>query len=816
MQILKFGGSSVSSPERIRAVIDIVRDASAKDSTVVVVSAFGGVTDSLLQISRLAAASDEGYRDLLGPLVQRHFDAIDALFSGINADSVRVQIEEWVTNLRDTLHGVFLVKELSPRSKDFIQSFGERCSAAIVAGAMSAHSVHAEFVDARGLVRTNEQFGNAAVDFESTAANIRRHFELHKEIQVVTGFIGSSPSGHTTTLGRGGSDLTAAIFGAALKVSEIQLWTDVDGMLTADPRKVPKAFPIPSLSYEEAMELCHFGAKVIYPPTMQPARDHGIPIRICNTFRPDQPGTRVELEPKHHGYVVSGVSSIPGIALLRLEGSGMVGVPGISMRLFGALAREKVNVVLISQASSEHSICWAVSPEQADLARSVVDAEFELEQRAKLVEAVLVERDLAVVSVVGENMRRIPGIAARLFQALGCNGVNVVAIAQGSSELNISVVVGSGDEAKALNAIHDQFFLSKTKSLNVHLAGVGLIGSTFLSQVEAQRAELLERYSLDLRIVLLANSKRCLAAPKGVELSNWLEALSDGAKTNSFADVVSKVKELNLPNSVFVDCTASDEVASAYPDLLRLSVSVVTPNKRAQSGSVDSFRQLKEAVASSNAELLYETSVGAGLPIISTLSDLRKSGDQILGLEAVLSGTLSYIFNTFSQNASFSAVVSAARERGFTEPDPREDLNGLDVARKLLILGREAGLDLEPEDIDLENLVPEDCRAVDSVDDFLQRLRSYDEHFGKRLKAAADKGCKLCYIAALRAGRASVALEEIGPDHPFFGLSGSDNIVAFKTTRYSERPLVVKGPGAGADVTAAGVFADVIRLANYM
>ncbi|MCC6279351.1 MAG: bifunctional aspartate kinase/homoserine dehydrogenase I, partial [Saprospiraceae bacterium] len=685
----------------------------------------------------------------------------------------------------------------------------------------------AEFLDTRDVVRTDAHFGSAKVDFEETNRLITQHYAAHPKVQAVTGFIGSTADGLTTTLGRGGSDYTAAIIGAALDAEVIEIWTDVDGVLTADPRRVKKAFTLPSMTYREAMEMSHFGAKVIYPPTILPALAKSIPLRIKNTFNPSFEGTYIGENPPAETQVASGtdsgwagaikgISSINQVCLLTLQGSGMFGVPGIAARLFNALAQVGVNIVIITQGSSESSITFAVSPAQAKLAQRAAEKEFAYEIRETLIEPLKIETDLSVVAVVGENMRYRPGISGRLFQALGKNGVNIVAIAQGSSELNISVVVNAMYETKALNAIHEAFFLSDTKTLHLYMVGVGLIGSTLLRQIQSQADFLREKRNLEIKIVGLANSRRMLLTENGVPLEDWKNALETG-EPFSMLRFTEQMKAFNLPNAIFVDNTASGDVAGFYEQILDASISVSTPNKVAASSPYAHYLRLKQLANQRGVQWRYETNVGAGLPIITTLNDLIHSGDRIVKIEGILSGTLSFIFNTFcdpSQQGSFSAIVREAKKRGLTEPDPRDDLSGSDVRRKLLILARESGLPLESSDVEVEQILPEICVRATSVDQFFEALEQSDSYFEDLRKTAADEGKVLRFVAKLEEGKAAIVLQQFDQSHPFYFLSGSDNMVVFTTERYRERPLVVRGPGAGAEVTAAGVFAEVIGMSG--
>lgn len=802
MKILKFGGTSVKTAERIKDVIAIIKQSGTK---IAVVSALGGVTDDLINTARKAAAGDKNYLLDFKQIQNRHLEAAKK----IAPQKSLPQIRETIKELEAILHGIFLLKEISNRSLDLVMSFGERLSAIIVSA-----GANAEFLDTRALIKTDENFGHARVDFIASDKNIQEYFSKHKKLQIATGFIASTYQGETTTLGRGGSDYTASILGAALSVEEIEIWTDVDGIMTADPRKTDKAFSLHQLSYAEAMELSHFGAKVIHPPTMQPALNKSIPIRIKNTMNPAFEGSVISKYSEPGKFPIKGISSISNISLLQVQGSGMIGIAGISHRLFGALAKERISIILISQASSEQSICFAIDPKSADLAKKAIEEEFALEIGAHQIDTVSVENDLSIIAVVGENMKRQPGTSGKLFQALGRNGINVIATAQGSSELNISIVIPKKDETKAISALHDALFLSDAKALNIFLVGTGLIGKTLLKQFNENAARIKEDQSLEIKVIALADSKKMLFDSKGIAIQNW-EKLLDASKEKSDLKIfVEKMCELNLPNSIFVDCTASEKVAAHYIDILKSSISIATPNKKANSGKLDDYIKLALAASKSNARFYYEANVGAGLPILGTLKDLQYSGDTIVKIEAVLSGTLSYIFNSFTGDKKFYKVVREAQEKGYTEPDPRDDLNGLDVARKLLILARETGRAIDLDDIKVENLIPEKCRKASSIEEFFAELEKSEDYFQQKKLTAERNNEKLCYIATLDSNGAKVELKSINAKHPFYSLSGSDNIISFTTSRYKETPLVVKGPGAGAEVTAGGVFADILKISN--
>ncbi len=818
MKVLKFGGTSVGSPETIAALIEILKKYYAENARLAVVfSAFSKVTDALISLADKAGRGDNSYLADFETVKNRHLDAAETLLAGATEKFKSEAFAHIFHNFNDlagVLQGIFLLREVSPRSLDFVCSFGERNSTYIISRAMQLAGIPTDFLDAREVVRTDAQFNSARVNFPETNKNIVDYFEKNPNVQAITGFIGSTADGLTTTLGRGGSDYTAAIFGAALDAEAIEIWTDVDGVLTADPRRVKKAFTQPTISYREAMEMSHFGAKVIYPPTIMPALTKNIPILIKNTFHPDFPGTFIGpgQEEKRLPGAITGISSINQICLLTLQGSGLFGVPGISARLFGALAGAGVNVVIITQASSESSITFAVSPGQAELAKSAAEKEFLFEIRENLVEPLRIERDLSVVAVVGENMRYRPGIAGQLFQALGKNGVNIVAIAQGSSELNITVVISAHHETKALNAIHEAFFLSDSKTLNIFIVGVGLIGSTLIRQMEKQAKYLSEKRNLEIRVVGLANSRQMIFNENGLDLSIWESNLKSADHHFSISKFVGEMKKMNLPNAIFIDNTASAEVASFYEQILDASISISTPNKLAASGSFLQYIKLKKLAEKRGVSWRFEANVGAGLPIISTLGGLIQSGDKILKIEGVLSGTLSFIFNNFKSGKKFSEIVRQAKALGLTEPDPRDDLSGSDVRRKLLILTRESGIKMEENDIQLEPLLPAACLEPDTVEGFFEELEKHDGHFERLIQIAENEGLALRFVAKLEGRNASIGLQKVSQEHPFFFLSGTDNMVVFTSERYRERPLVVRGPGAGAEVTAAGVFAEVIGM----
>lgn len=816
MKVLKFGGSSVGSVDAIERVINIISDKKENDgSLIVVVSAFAGVTNQLLKTANLAADGDLEYHQLLEQIEKRHLESINTLIPVSRRSKVITAFKLLFNELEDVLQGVSLTHELSHKTLDFVTGFGERFSAQILSEALNSRNVRALYTDARQLIKTDDRFGEARVHTHLTYKNIRAYAEHNSEqVLVVTGFISSTEKNETSTLGRGGSDYTASLFGAAVKAEAIEIWTDVDGLMTADPRKVKRAFTVPNASYEEVMELSHFGAKVIYPPTIQPALNSGIPILVKNTFRPDQPGTHVRKHVEKQPGLIRGLSSIDDVALITIRGSGMIGVSGVASRIFTALADQQINIILITQSSSEHTVTLAVLPEQAAVAKRSIEKEFQTELSSEVVDDILVETDLSIIAVVGENMRHTPGIAGRVFNALGHNGINIRAIAQGSSERNISFVVNRHDERKAMNTLHDAFFLSGVKSVNLFLVGVGLIGSRLLEMLAEQAEVLYTDYQIEMNLKGIANSQKMVFSEESIPLAEWKSRLKSEGERMVLSGFVDRMRQMNLPNSIFIDCTSSSKIQEVYRDILARSISIVTPNKKANSSSQELFDDLQETADRHNCAFRYETNVGAGLPLIGTMHEMVTTGDHVTKIEGVLSGTLSYLFNNFDGSEPFSKLVKSAREKGYTEPDPREDLNGRDVGRKLLILARVAGFKLEFDELDIQNLVPEPIRNSTTAEQFLEKLKEYDTQFEEIRKDASEQGKKLCYIARFEGGKPSVALERIGPDHPFFNLKGSDNIIALNSRHYRQSPLVIQGAGAGADVTAAGIISDILRVTN--
>ena len=817
MKVLKFGGTSVGTADSIKEVIGIIESNIENNERIAVVfSAMGGVTNRLIEIGKMAASGNLEYIEFLKVVEERHFAVIRALINVKHQSSTFAAVRGLFNELSDILKGVSWIRELSDRSMDLVMSFGERLSTMVITEVLLSRGAKVAFCDARQLIRTSDGFGNAEVDFAITDHLILEYFAKSSELQCVTGFIAATQDGVTTTLGRGGSDYTASILAAALEADSIEIWTDVDGMMTADPRKVANAFTIPSISYTEAMELSHFGAKVIYPPSLQPAFAKNITLKVLNTFNTEFEGTYVQKAANGKEYAITGISSIDEIALVNIQGSGMIGVAGISGRVFTTLSNHDISVILISQASSEHSICFSIDPQNAKRAIEVLEKEFATEIEHGHIDSVGVVKNLSIIAIVGEGMKKSTGVSGKLFSVLGKNGINVVATAQGSSELNISVVISKSDLSKALNAIHGVFFQSETRSLNLFIVGVGLIGGTLLEQIRTQNTYLKEERLLNLNIAGLSNTKKMLLAAEGIKPDSWKERINDEGVKTSLPAFVQRMIELNLPNSVFVDCTSDKDIVQYYHMLLDASISVVTPNKVANSGSYSEYMSLQKTALQRGVKFLYETNVGAGLPIINTIQGLIASGDKFLKIEAILSGTLSYIFNNFAKGVKFADVVREAKANGFTEPDPREDLSGADVARKILILAREVGVPLESVDIQVAQILPDNCLAAPTVDAFFEEMENSDAYFANLVESAEAEGKKLRYIASLDGGKAVVELQTVDASHPFYNLSGSDNIVSFTTDRYRDRPLVIKGPGAGAEVTASGVFADIMSISSYL
>lgn len=813
MKVLKFGGSSVGSAATMEKVIEIVREALEAEPCAVVLSAMQGTTDALIEAGRSAERGDDGYIEILSNINDKHTAAVNELFGDESHTAISDFLETSIGELSSLCEGVRLVRELSPKTLDRILSFGEIVSTRMVSAKLDAMGVKNTWMDSRQIIKTNSNHNNAAVDFSATNSLMKEAIGgAGTDLLIFPGFIASDAGGFTTTLGRGGSDYTAAIIAAAVDADILEIWTDVSGMMTADPRFVRNVRQIPRITYREAMELSHFGAKVIYPPTIQPVMAKGIPVLVKNTFAPNDVGTLIEAESQAETDIIRGITSIDKITVVSLEGSGMVGIPGFSKRLFDALSRAEINVILITQSSSEHSICVAIEDKFANRAKRVVDREFEYEINLGRIEPLRVESGFSILALVGDNMKEHTGVSGKMFTTLGNNGINIHAIAQGSSERNISAIIASKDVRKAVNTLHEAFFSDGNKQVNVYIAGVGTVGSRLVDQLRNQAEHIAEELRLNLRVVGLANSKRALIDNEGVDLEGYRDSLPTASQTN-VAEFTDAILEENLRNSIFVDVTASAEVVDTYEKLLSKSVAVIACNKVAASSEYERYSRFKSTAREFGTNFFFETNVGAGLPVIHTLGDLVRSGDRVDRIEAVLSGTLNFVFNNYDGSRKFAEVVRQAQDEGYTEPDPRLDLSGTDVARKILILARESGYKIEMEDISNNGFLPDSCLAG-SVDDFYKELERHDDHFRGLLEKAAVQGLTLKYIASFHDGQASVGLQSIGPDHNFANLSGKDNAVLFYTKRYSEQPLVIKGAGAGADVTAAGVFADIIRAAR--
>lgn len=810
MQVLKFGGTSVANAENINKVVAIVKEKIKNDTTVVVVSALGGVTDLLLNAASLAADGNESYKEKLATVEQRHLEAVKELIPVAQQSQLLSLVKKSCNEIEDICNGIFLLRELTPRSKDRIGSYGEWLSSQIITAKFKSDGIAAIWKDARELITTNSGFTSAEVDFATSDKKIKDWLATEtSSLFILPGFIAADKNGITTTLGRGGSDYTAAILASALNATMLEIWTDVSGMMTADPRLTSNAKIIPSISYQEAMELSHFGAKVIYPPTIQPVMSKGIPVWIKNTFAPADEGTLIESAAGRNGNIVRGISSINNIALISLEGSGMVGIPGFSKRLFEALSNEKINVILITQSSSEHSICVGIDSGSVKKAKQAVDAAFANEIELQKVEPLKIEDELSIVALVGESMKNHTGVSGRMFSAMGRNGVNIRAIAQGSSEKNISAVILTKDVRKAINVLHEEFFETTYKQVNLFITGSGNVGAKLLGQLNQQAKFLQEQMHLQLRVVGLSNSRKMLIDEEGIDLKNWKEKLDGGVQ----ADLQKFVEEIisrNLRNSIFVDVTANDTVANVYDQLLQKSISVVACNKVAASSVYSNYRKLKDLAREFNSRYLFETNVGAGLPVIATLNDLVHSGDKVHKMQAVLSGTLNFVFNNYDGTRKFADVVKQAQDEGYTEPDPRLDLSGTDVMRKIMILVREAGEKIEMDEIGNNSFMPASCMQG-TVEDFYREMAKEESHFKQLADKATEAGCKLKFVASFENGKASVGLQHIDPKHDLYHLYGKDNVVLFYTDRYKEQPLVVKGAGAGAEVTASGVFADIIR-----
>lgn len=811
MKVLKFGGTSVGSVESILNVKKIVE--AEAGPVIVVVSALGGITDKLIATSKMAAGGDVAYEKEFSGIIARHLGVIEGVISNREkCMDVQKKTMTLLDELGNIFRGVYLINDLSSKTSDAIVSYGERISSMVLSNVIEG----AELFDSRKFIKTVRQFNKHIVDFETTNALVKDTFARLPKVALVPGFISSSrENGEITNLGRGGSDYTASILATALDADVLEIWTDVDGFMTADPRVINSAYVIDRLTFTEAMELCNFGAKVIYPPTIYPVYHKNIPIRIRNTFNPDAPGTYISREPAHGQgkAIIKGISSINDTCLITVQGLGMVGVIGVNYRIFKTLAKNGISVFMVSQASSENNTSFAVRNADAELAVRILNEEFALERAQGEISDMQAETDLATVAIVGENMKRTPGIAGKLFGTLGRSGISVIACAQGASETNISFVIKLEHLRKALNSIHDSFFLSEYKVLNLFVTGIGTVGGKLLEQIRRQQPMLMEKNGLKLNVAGIADADHAIFCRDGIDLNTYKEKLQTEGMPTSPELLRDEILNMNIFNAVFVDCTASGAVADLYETLLSHNVSVVAANKIAASSSFRNYANLKEIARHRGIKYLFETNVGAGLPIINTMNDLRNSGDHILKLEAVLSGTLNFIFNTISADIPLSRAIRMAKEARYSEPDPRIDLSGKDVIRKLVILAREAGYPVEQEDV-VKNLFVPDSYFQGSLDDFWNTIPELDAEFEERRRKLEAEGKRFRFVARMEQGKCEVGLQEVDLHHPFYDLEGSNNIIMISTERYNDYPMIIKGYGAGADVTAAGVFADIISIAN--
>jgi len=813
MKVLKFGGTSVAKAASLEKVFKIIQS-NAGTPVVVVVSALGGVTDILVDLLQKAVHGESNFKTEIEELLNRHLEPIKH-FIPVSKQSESISfIKAELNALEALLESVAQLQEETERIYSKVTAFGELLSSQLIHKLLKEQNIAATYLDARELIQTEPGNGYPVIHFENSTKKTKVAIEKSTHsVFIVPGFIAANAAGETTTLGRGGSDYTAALLAHFLDASALEIWTDVSGMYTANPKLVAQAKPIPNLSYQEAMELSHFGAKVIYPPTLQPIVKKKIPTFIKNTFDAAAPGTQIDAQGgQTNGEIVKGISHIDDVALLTLEGSGMIGVPGISKRLFEALSVHQINIIMITQASSEHSICIGVKGSEATKAKNVIDEAFAFEIAQQKVAPTRVEKNMANIAVVGNKMKDHQGISGKLFSSLGANNINIHAIAQGASERNISLVIDQKNIQKALNTIHESFFEMQTKELNLFITGVGNVGAKLLEQIEQQSQYLLEHLRLKIRVIALSNSKKMLLGDAPINLDDWKNELENSAEKADKNRFFEHVKQLNLRNSIFVDNTASEIIAGEYARYLEHNIGVVTCNKIACADALENYIDLKRIARQYGAPFLFETNVGAGLPVIDTLNNLVASGDKIVKIQAILSGSLNFIFNAFKPGVPFHDVVLEAQQKGYTEPDPKIDLSGVDVARKILILARESGLHIELGAIDNQGFLPEETLQTTSNEAFFESLKKHASHFDSLLEEANAQGARLKYIAQLENNKASVGLQHIMPDHDFYNLEGSDNIILFYSQRYSDQPLIVKGAGAGAEVTAAGIFGDIIRI----
>ena len=813
MNIIKFGGSSLSNPKNIQKVINIVKSYDGR--TIVVLSAFGKTTDNILFCGKLASKKNTEYLQEFKKIESFHYDIIRSSVDINFQVKILTKVQKILLDLESILNGVYGVGELSEGIEKKISSFGEILSSNIFYQITKYHNLKSDYFDSRKIIFIKKSTtNNIIVDFEKTKEKLNQNLKNSSAALIIMpGFIASDLENNVTTLGRGGSDFTASIICSLLLGKKLDIWTDVSGIYTANPKIVKQARPIQKLSYEEAMELSYFGAKVIYPPTIQPLISKKIPINIKNTFKPKDEGSFIGLKSNNKFSTIKGISHIEDISLITLEGSGMIGIPGYSKRLFECLSRGNVNIVMITQASSEHSICIGIKSYDEKNASLIINDEFESEILNKVINPIVIEKNLCIIALVGDKMKNHQGISGKMFNTLGYNNINVKAISQGASERNISAVINKKNIKKALNSLHETFFEKDIKEVNVFITGVGNVGSELIKQMINQENYLLNNLNIKINVCGISNSKKMIINKNGINLNKWFKLIQKGsiADPNLF---LKKIKDLNLRNSIFVDNTASDIISKFYKNYLKKNISVVTCNKIACADKLENYKELKYLSKNYNSPFLFETNVGASLPIIDTLKNLIASGDKIISIQAVLSGSLNYIFNNFKKKDTFHKIVEDAKNLGFTEPDPKIDLSGTDVARKILILSRESGLDIEFDDIINKQFLPISCLKTDGYENFIQSLIKEKIHFNNLLDEAFKKNERLKYVAEMTNGNAKVSLKSVNKNHPFYNLEGSDNIVLFYTSRYSKQPLIVKGAGAGAEVTAAGIFADIIRIAN--
>ena len=810
MKVLKFGGTSVANSASIARVMSIVQQ---EEQCTVVVSALGGVTDLLLQAMEQAAQNDDNYTTVFPRLEERHLEVIKGFIPAKSQSGLISFVKVELNRLETLLEGIAMLQEITPKAADKVASFGEHLSSTIIAAVFRENNIDVRLLDGLDLIETNIQNNRQIIHWKNTAKKVNSLYASSTaNVTLVPGFIAKNSKGENTTLGRGGSDFTAAILANILEASSLEIWTDVSGMFTAHPKIVAQANPINQLSYLEAMELSHFGAKVIYPPTLQPLVEKNIPVYIKNTFSTEDKGTLItQAKSTLNGQVVKGISHIDNVSLVSLEGSGMVGIPGFSKRLFEALSIQNINVIMITQASSEHSICIGLRSKDAQRAKEIIDEEFAFEISLNKVDPALVENDMVNVAMVGDDMKNHQGISGKMFSTLGMNNVNIRAIAQGASERNISIIIAKKDTHKALNCLHEAFFEENIKQLNLFVIGVGNVGSKLIEQIHQQQQYLQDILQLRIRVIAMANSRTMVLSDTGIDLTSWEDALAQGEKSD-VDSFFAHAKKLNLRNSIFVDNTANEAIATEYQRYLENNIGVVTCNKIACADQLNNYQTLKKTSRKYSSPFLFETNVGAGLPVIDTLSNLIASGDRIHKIQAVLSGSLNFVFNNFLENNTFKEVVIQAQKEGYTEPDPKIDLSGVDVARKILILARESGLGIELEDIANDPFLPKECLDTPDNASFFESLDTHNDHFNHLLENAKSNNARLKYVAQLENNQASVGLQEIPQGHDFYNLEGSDNIILFYTDRYRDQPLIVKGAGAGAAVTASGIFGDIIRI----